>query len=61
MTPADLGVVERLEHELGAARAEIAWLALLLDLRGRDAVPAPEQLAVPVPALVMNASPNRKS
>jgi superfamily II DNA or RNA helicase len=58
MTPADMGVVERLERELGAARAEIARLARLLDLRGRDTAPAPEQLAVPAPALVTNASPN---
>ena len=57
MTPADMGAVERLEHELGAARAEIARLARLLDLRGRDTAPAPEQLAVPAPALVMNSSP----
>ena len=53
-----MGVVERLERELGTARAEIARLARLLDLRGQDTAPAPEQLAMPVPALVTNASPN---
>ena len=58
VTPADMGVVERVERELGAARAEIARLARLLDLRGRDTAPASEQLAVPAPALVTNASPN---
>src|SRR5262245_15371036 len=58
MTPPDAGMVARLERELAAARAEVARLGRLLDLRGLDTAPSPEQLAVPVPALVTNESSN---
>ena len=53
-----MGVVARLERELASARAEVARLARLLDLRGQDTAPAVEQLAVPAPTLVTNESSN---
>ncbi len=59
MTSPDGGVVARLERELAAARAEVARLGRLLDLRGQDTAPAPEQLAVPAHTLVTNASSNQ--
>lgn len=59
MTSPAGGVVARLERELAAARAEVARLGRLLDLRGQDTAPAPEQLAVPAPTLVTNASSNQ--
>ena len=51
------GEVDRLRRELEGLRAENARLMRLLDLRGQDTAPVPEQLAVPAPALVTMASP----
>ena len=49
----------RLRRELERLRAENARLSRLLDLRGQDTTPAPEQLSAPVapPGLVTMASP----
>jgi superfamily II DNA or RNA helicase len=49
--------IDRLAREVERLRAENVRLARLLDLRGQDTRPAPEQLAVPAPALVTMASP----
>ena len=49
--------IDRLTRQLERLRAENARLARLLDLRGQDTAPAPEQLAVPAPGLVTMASP----
>lgn len=50
---------EGLRRELQRLRAENARLSRLLDLRGQDTAPAPEQLSAPVaaPGLVTMASP----
>jgi superfamily II DNA or RNA helicase len=53
------GDLARLRGELERLRAENVRLSRLLDLRGQDTTPAPEQLADagPVPGLVTMASP----
>ncbi len=53
------GEIVGLRRELVRLRAENARLSRLLDLRGLDTAPAPEQLAAPVtpPGLVTMASP----
>nr|WP_239153087.1 hypothetical protein [Virgisporangium aurantiacum] len=50
-----------LRREVERLRAENARLSRLLDLRGQDAAPAPEQLAAPVAAsgLATMSSPAR--
>jgi hypothetical protein len=50
-----------LRREVERLRAENARLSPLLDLRGKDTAPAPEQLAAPVaaPGLVTMTSPVR--
>lgn len=49
--------IDRLTREVERLQTENARLNRLLDLRGQDTRPAPEQLAVPAPALVTMASP----
>ena len=49
--------IDRLAREVERLRAENIRLARLLELRGQGTRPAPEQLAVPAPALVTMASP----
>jgi hypothetical protein len=49
--------IDRLTLELARLKAENTRLNRLLELRGQDTKPAPEQLAVPTPALVMMDSP----
>jgi hypothetical protein len=50
--------IARLRHELERLRAENVRLSRLLDLRGQDTAPLPEQLAATVaPGLVTMASP----
>ncbi len=51
------GEIDRLRRERERLRAENARLSRLLVLRGQDTASAPEQLAVPAPALVTMASP----
>src|SRR5688572_17684336 len=51
------GEIDRLAHEVKRLTAENARLRRLLELRGQDTRPEPEQLAVPAPALVTMASP----
>ncbi|MFG3690775.1 hypothetical protein [Micromonospora sp. NPDC047740] len=50
---------EGLRRELQRVRAENVRLSRLLELRGQDTAPAPEQLSAPVaaPGLVTMASP----
>jgi hypothetical protein len=46
-----------LRRELGRLRAENARLSRLLELRGQDTAPSPEQLSAAAPGLVTMASP----
>jgi hypothetical protein len=49
--------VDRLRRDLERLRAENVRLSRLLELRGLDATPSPEQLATGVPRMVTMASP----